>query len=667
MASQSITFHDNYEAPLTAGSYRLVLQQSVTLAGEEPRHYYRDQRVEILAPRYSIEAGDIQAYFPPAGGVADYQNVLAHLVLGSRNLPWERTLSREKNEPWLALLVVAEKEIDEGNVRFRRGTVADLKPDRPEDLQVEDELLPDWLKSDPNGTVLLPKFKRTEDANTPVSLLDLDLDLFLKLCPTRSELPLLAHIRSVNIDDKVPLEMVAAGEFSVLVANRFAPLGANTVYLISLEGWNYLIDAPSAAQKASRVRLITLASWNFVNDPAGHDTFRGLMQHLKSNSSVFGANLAVSSGSPYVDQALKRGYVPLDYKPLDSTPTFAWYRGPLAPVKRDLVATNVFEEADAAMILDQDRGIIDVSYAAAWELGRLLALSSPAFVKGLRLFVQRRQNASEFAAEIEKFVESHRSSFRQPIPKNQPQPVREQIALTEDLVEWIASLILLYPVPFHYLVPHQLLLPPESLRFFHLDDNWVNALVDGAFSIAVRSLDDPSAASRLEVQSALSKIVYQYRLRLLGQQPEWNPKESYMDIPKSGFLLRSRMVSGWPGVEVTAKTSATQDETLPKILRFDQIAEGVLFCLARGTVDEVTFREPREGLTFGVASDGTLKATKAKKTLELKKNLLRAGPIDGVVDISKLQVELTTAGSAELATEMIRKPEEQSIAWIQES
>jgi len=115
---------------------------------------------------------------------------------------------------------------------------------------------------------------------------------------------------------------------------------------------------------------------------------------------------------------------------------------------------------------------------------------------------------------------------------------------------------------------------------------------------------------------------------------------------------------------VTAKTSATQDQTLPKILRFDQIAEGVLFCLARGTVDEVTFREPREGLTFGVASDGTLKATKAKKTLEIKKNLLRAGPTGGVVDITGLQVELTTNGSAELATEMVRKPEEQSIAWI---
>src|SRR6185436_9108023 len=104
---------------------------------------------------------------------------------------------------------------------------------------------------------------------------------------------------------------------------------------ISLEGWNYLLDAPSAAQPAARVRLITLGSWSFVNDPTGHDTFGGLIQRLKSNSSVFGAALAVSSGSSYVDQALKRRYVPLDYRPLQSTPTFAWYRGPLAPLKRE--------------------------------------------------------------------------------------------------------------------------------------------------------------------------------------------------------------------------------------------------------------------------------------------------------------------------------------------
>lgn len=657
-----ITFYDNYKAPLTAGSYRLVLQQSVTVEGEAPRHYYRDQRFEILAPRYSVEDDDIKAYFPPDGGVADYKNVLPHLVLGSRNLPWERTLWFGGSEPWLALLVLSAQDIIDGKVVQKRGTVADLKPHRPDDLTGDDELLVDWWRRDENGDILLPRATRAEDANTPVRLLDLNLDLFLKLCPARSELPLLAHIRHVNTDDKVPQDMVADGEFSVLVANRFPPQGANTVYLVSLEGWNQLLDAPTAAQPASRVRLITLANWSFVNDPVGHDTFGGLMRQLKNNSDVFGIALQKSSGQSYVDQALKRGYVPVDYKPLRSTQSFAWYRGPLAPQVRQQIAETTFERADAAMILDPQRGIIDLSYASAWELGRLLALSSPAFVKGLRLFVERRHNATDFAKELERFVESHRSSFTQPLPGGKPKPVNELVTIADELVEWIARLVLLYPVPFHYLVPHQTLLPAESLRFFHLDDNWVNALVDGALSTAVRSLADHGVASRSELQSALSQLVYQYRLRLQGKTPEFNPTERYMDIPKSGFLLRSKIVGGWPGVEMTAKTGATQDQTLPSILRFDRIAEGVLFCLARGTVEEVTFREPREGLTFGVASDGTLAAIKARKTVDVKNELLRHGA-PGVVEVAKLRERLLSGGSAELATEMIRKPEEQSIKW----
>ncbi|MEN3327790.1 MAG: hypothetical protein V7638_2597 [Acidobacteriota bacterium] len=661
MSSQQplITFYDNYKAPLPAGSYRLVLQQTVALEREQPRHYYRDQRFEVLAPRYSIEADDIQAYFPPDGGTADYSDVLPHLVLGSRNLPWERVLS-SGNEPWLALLVLSEKDMLDGNVVAKRGTLADLVPHHPDDLPVTDELPAPWFHTDPDGAVLLPVFTRTEDANTPVRLLDLNVDLFLKLCPAQKELPLLAHIRHVDITDKIPLEMVANGEFSVLVANRFPPQGGNTVHLVSLEGWRELLEAPDQAMPASRVRLITLANWSFVNDSKGHDTFGGLMQQLKKSSSVFGITVQASSGDAYVDQALNRGYVPVDYKPLDSTPTFAWYRGPLAPLNRDQVTDTTFERADAAMIVDPARGILDLSYASAWELGRLNALSSPAFVKGLRLFVERRHNATDFAKEIEKFVESHRSSFKEPISGGEQTPVNEQVKIADDLVEWIARLVLLYPVPFHYLIPHQSLLPPESLRFFHLDDNWVNALVDGALSIAVRNDADQKVASRSELQSTLSKIVYQHRLRLQGKSPEFDPKERYMEIRKSGFLLRSRIVSGWPGVEVTAKTTA-QDQTLPKILRFDQIADGVLFCLARGTVEEVTFREPREGLTFGVASDGTVSARKAGKKVDVKKQLLRNH--NGVVDIAKLRDNLLSAGSAELATEMIRKPEEQSIEW----
>ena len=59
MATDSLTFYDNYQTPLKAGSYRFVLQQTVKVEGEGARHYYRDQPFEVQAPRYRIDGSEI--------------------------------------------------------------------------------------------------------------------------------------------------------------------------------------------------------------------------------------------------------------------------------------------------------------------------------------------------------------------------------------------------------------------------------------------------------------------------------------------------------------------------------------------------------------------------------------------------------------------------------
>jgi hypothetical protein len=652
-------FYDNYKTPLGFGAYRFVLQQTVSLDGGDTHHYYRDQRFEVFSPRYVIEGSEIQAHFPPPGGVADYQNILPHIVLRTRHLPWERQLWQgPEQEPWLALLVLSASDSSNGKSEGKMGTVADLKPQQAGA----------WSRTENGATIMLPQFKRTEDEQTPVRLLDLDLRVFLEICPRRADLPSLAHVRQVDTANKIPLEMAATGAFSVLVANRFPAVGANTVHLISLEGWQSLLDSPPTPQPGARIRLITLDSWNFVSDEAGHDTFGGLMQRLRLNAALFGVQLRSRSGNAYVQQALACGYVPLDYLPMESAPAFAWYRGPLAPIRRAPPLNRLpFHRADAALIFDDQTSLMDLSYASAWQLGRLLALSSPAFSKGLRLFVESCHNASEVARQIEEFLELHRNAFPDLTPGNTPAPGPEKIAIADELVQWIARLVLLYPAPFHYLIPNAALLPPESLRFFHLDDNWVDALVDGALSIAVRNSADRDTASRADLQSALSKIVYQYRLRLQGKMPEWNPKERYMDTPKSGLLLRSSIVSGWPGIEVTVETDGT-DDALPKILRMDQIVDGVLFCLVRGNIQKVTFREPLEGLTFGVSSEGKLQGRRSGDIIHLKKDFMRPASGEGVVDIGAVRGKLerqekVRVGAAEFAMQMLRMPEEQIIEW----
>lgn len=119
---------------------------------------------------------------------------------------------------------------------------------------------------------------------------------------------------------------------------------------------------------------------------------------------------------------------------------------------------------------------------------------------------------------------------------------------------------------------------------------------------------------------------------------------------------------------MTAKIDGPPDANLPEILRLDQIADGVLFCLARGSIKEVTFREPREGLTFGVDSDGNVEARTSEKKFKVRPDLLRTNSRPGVADVAALRDKLAESekrgvGPAEFALQMIRMPEEQVIKW----
>ena len=52
-------------------------------------------------------------------------------------------------------------------------------------------------------------------------------------------------------------------------------------------------------------------------------------------------------------------------------------------------------------------------------------------------------------------------------------------------MRWLTRLRLLEAVPFQYLVPAEEMLPTETIRFFHIDRNWVDALIDGAMSVTL--------------------------------------------------------------------------------------------------------------------------------------------------------------------------------------
>lgn len=176
----------------------------------------------------------------------------------------------------------------------------------------------------------------------------------------------------------------------------------------------------------------------------------------------------------------------------------------------------------------------------------------------------------------------------------------------QDLSGWLARLRMLEGVPFAYLVSDSALLPSESIRFFYLDRSWTDALVQGALSVGTVNSADRAQLEKLypQLRDELDEEERRVRRPKLDRQAQQGPAGTI-----TGFLLRSRAVSGWPGLHVRAysKEVGPDDQIQPeshpdrlKALRMERLAPAVLLVLFDGVPAVVHIEEPRQGIQFGV-------------------------------------------------------------------
>jgi len=168
-----------------------------------------------------------------------------------------------------------------------------------------------------------------------------------------------------------------------------------------------------------------------------------------------------------------------------------------------------------------------------------------------------------------------------------------------EVTAWLSRLRLLYGLPFDHLAPHDGLLPVESIRFFHVDPGWLDALEDGALSVGAGSSSDEALTSVLGVTArhAVREKARGLRRRLLGR-PDSTAERA--DGPQAGFLLRSEVVADWPGLQVVAYDG---DGAPLEIARLERLAPDVLLCIVDGIPHRIDLQQPSEGLHFGVRSD----------------------------------------------------------------
>jgi hypothetical protein len=199
------------------------------------------------------------------------------------------------------------------------------------------------------------------------------------------------------------------------------------------------------------------------------------------------------------------------------------------------------------------------------------------------------------------------------------------VQVPEDIAAWLGRLLTLAGVPFGYLVPDEAMLPPESIRFFRRDETWLNALLDGAFSLGRNLTAEAGGASAHLDRVLLGPVAASARAAApLRPRAGVAAPDPATDTAWTGFLLRSRVVSDYPGlgVNVYAQGPTPADPLVPlRLRRLDRLSADTLFCLVHGDAYRVEVHQAPELLHYGLddyqapaAQGGTPTADKQLRT-----------------------------------------------------
>lgn len=419
-ADEFVTFIQHQLPGLADGGYQLTISQHVNDSAGQPisgQTLSRSYTFAVTGDRFRLgnPSGTVASAFPASNATGEFSTVLPHVVFNAATFPWAR--SPMKSPPplpapgkdaatdvptWLAVLV-----LDDDDVAAYPGLV----------LEPVTRVLGDLLPSSDNtyysyltGTGGLETGEASSD---PVQTIDIPLQLFVDIAPTLADLNLSAHVRQVSVENK-PMALGDSppedpvGTFAIVIGNRLPQQNKQShAYLVSLEALeDYLpatgdggTPAGSTVQLSRSLRLAVLQHWTFSTEgetAAFVDQLESLNGRAIGGADAVNTNLRlmVNGAAPPVSTALDGGYVPLNHGLRTGETTVSWYRGPLSPIDRARSGPPLpVSSPDQALIFDPTTGMFDASLAAAWTIGRLVALQDQSYAASLYAWKKGRAQA----------------------------------------------------------------------------------------------------------------------------------------------------------------------------------------------------------------------------------------------------------------------------------
>lgn len=393
MSTANIRFYQFNEPALETGTYSLSIQEVVGTNNpvQTLDTFTQTQAFEVTGVRFSIPATTVTGEFPPGGNQGVFGNILPHVALNDPTLPWQRDPGGDPpvRSPWLALLTFWETDPMPAIQTVTASTITTGLP----------------------ATTFFPTLpaESWQNPDETVNVIDVPLTLFLQIAPRLADLNLLAHVRETDVSAKSTQNgQLPPAINSVVTGIRFPGANMRTiVHLVSLEGYGEALPVDDNASPGTlpgagydTLRLVSLFNWNFISNTE-NESFTGYLESVTEGAlqRPYTAPENPSDSDTYVQNALGMGYTALTHTLLTGEQTGSWYRGPLLPLGVANFIAPPYAASDQLLRYDPTTGMFDVTYAAAWQLGRLMALNNGQFAQALLRWKRNAASGAVVALE----------------------------------------------------------------------------------------------------------------------------------------------------------------------------------------------------------------------------------------------------------------------------